>query len=102
MGWGGVGACVCVQPSNGNLVLPYSGAKAVWGSQTTGHPGAHLDFQRVDGDLVLRARGGDVLWASGAKMGAAKVVCCRMTVTLTLTLILTPNSHPNADPNPNP
>ena len=51
---------------DGNLVLydKFSGrARAVWASNTAGHPGARAAMQG-DGNLVVYAAGGQPLWAS--------------------------------------
>ena len=52
----------------------YSGSEVAWCSNTTGNPGAHLEFQSSDGNLVLYAAGTTALWSTGPKSGAAEVV----------------------------
>jgi hypothetical protein len=49
--------------ADGNLVLYVGNGRAVWASNTNGHPGAFLRCQD-DGNLVIYLGGGSV-WASG-------------------------------------
>jgi hypothetical protein len=52
-----------VQATDGNLVL-YQGSKALWASNTSGHPGDWLVMQG-DGNLVLYSSTNVPLWNSG-------------------------------------
>ena len=54
-----------MQAGDGNLVLYSASGRALWASNTEGHPGARLVLQSNDGNLVIYAPGGPALWASG-------------------------------------
>jgi hypothetical protein len=54
-----------VMQTDGNLVLyRNSDGKALWASNTSGHPGAYATMQS-DGNLVVYKPGGGALWATG-------------------------------------
>jgi len=59
---------------DGNLVLRDSTGKALWASNSTGHPGSMVTFQKSDGNLVLYDYTHKSLWSSGPHKGAETVV----------------------------
>jgi hypothetical protein len=50
--------------TDGNLVH-YGPAGAVWQSGTSGHPGAKMELQPADGNIVVYGTDGRPLWSSG-------------------------------------
>ncbi|WP_327003535.1 hypothetical protein OHA72_52130 [Dactylosporangium sp. NBC_01737] len=57
------GKYTLTQQPDGNLVLADDAKKVRWSSQTPSNAGAYTSFTR-DGDLVVYAKGGSVLWRS--------------------------------------
>jgi hypothetical protein len=49
---------------DGNLV-EYVGGRALWASDTAGHPGAWLGMQGTDGNLVVYSATNQPLWSAG-------------------------------------
>jgi hypothetical protein len=65
-----------MQTLDGNLVLYHDtsmGARVVWASNTSSHPGAHLAMQ-PDGNLVLYTADAKSLWSSSLQSGATMAV----------------------------
>jgi len=63
--------CKLIMQGDGNFVL-YDRERepAVWASDTVGHPGAYLDFQR-DGNVVVYDQSGPALWATATDRHAS-------------------------------
>lgn len=57
------GRYTLTQQPDGNLALADDAKRVRWSSQTPSNPGAYASFER-DGDLVVYAKGGGVLWRS--------------------------------------